>query len=371
MNGYDIEKFLDNWAPKEISWQKDNVGLQIGNPGNAVKNILLCLEVTQKVIDDAIKKKCNFIISHHPFLFQPIKKIDLHKDKNSQLIRQLLNADITLYSAHTNLDFTKDGVSFQLAKRLELLDIRFLLNSKDNQVKLVVFVPEDSISKVSEAVFSSGGGIIGEYSQCSFRTQGTGTFKGSKKSNPKVGKALNFTETGEVKLEFLIDSWNAGKAVKNMLSVHPYEEPAYDIYPLKNGSVNYGEGAIGRLAKPMRFNDYLSYVAEKLKIKNFRYNKGKSGLIQTVAVCGGSGGELIGQAIKQNADSFVTADLKYHAFGGAENIINLIDAGHYETEIIVLDELKKRLEKTITSYNPEIKVQKFNGTTNTIFFYNK
>lgn len=371
MNGYVLENYLQNWAPKEISWPKDNVGLQAGNLDNPVTNILICLEVNSQVVDDAIKKRCNYILTHHPLIFQPLKKIDLHKDKNSQIILKLLQNNITLISAHTNLDFTKDGVSFQLAKRLGLKNIKFLLNAKDNRNKLAVFVPNESVPQVSEAVFNAGGGIIGQYSNCSYRTEGTGTFLGSEDTKPAVGKAKIFNNVNETKLEFIIDEWNTGKAVSAMIKAHPYEEPAYDVYPLKNVNVNYGAGAIGELDIPLKFEDYLNYVSDKLGIKNFRYGVGNKKTIAKVAVCGGSGSEMLWDAVRQGADSFVTADIKYHTFHDSQNVINLIDAGHYETEVVVLDEVKKRLEKLITDRKDKVKVYKYNKTTNPIFFHNK
>jgi dinuclear metal center YbgI/SA1388 family protein len=371
MNGYVLEKFIQNWAPKEISWPKDNVGLQVGNPESRLTNILISLEINQKVIEDAIKKKCNYIITHHPLLFQPLKKIDLHKDKNSRIVHSLITNNITLISAHTNLDFTKDGVSFQLAKKLGLQKISFLVYAKENRNKLVIFTPKDSVKAVSEAVFNAGGGKIGENSNFSFMTEGTGTFLGSGTANRTSGKAGSFCQAEEVRLEFIIDEWNAGKAIAEMKKVHPYEEPAYDIYPLKNKNENYGAGAIGFLEKPLRFADFLDYTAEKLNIKNFRYCAGSKNTISKVALCGGAGSEMLWDAVKQNADSFITADVKYHTFQDAQNVINMIDAGHYETEVVVLDELKKRLEKFISENKEDHKVFRYKGTTNPIFFHNK
>lgn len=242
----EITKYIEEWAPKEIAWQKDNVGLQVGILDRKIKNILLCLELTNEVIDDAIKKSCNLIVSHHPLLFNPLKKIDLQNDKNSKLIERLIKKNITLYSAHTNLDFTRDGVSFELAKVLKLKNIDFLTRAKSNQYKLVVFVPATSLEKVSDAIFEAGGGVIGEYSRCSFRTVGTGTFKGSDKTNPAVGIKGHDEKVEEIRLEVLLNSWDIKKVLSAILKAHPYEEVAYDIYPLEN-SGNYGAGAIGEL----------------------------------------------------------------------------------------------------------------------------
>jgi dinuclear metal center YbgI/SA1388 family protein len=369
MNGKDIIKYLEDWAPKGIAWDKDNVGLQIGNPEIKVKNILLSLDLSNAVIEDAIKTKCNFIITHHPLLYYPLKNLDFSRNQNARMIEKLIKNDITLYSAHTNLDFTKHGVSHQLAKRINLKQIRFLKNLS-NQVKLAVFVPLSDINKVADAVHQSGGGIIGEYSHCSFRTSGTGTFKGSQESNPSIGSKGKIEYVEEVKLEVLVDEWNLNGVIKAMQKAHPYEEVAYDIYTLKNENINYGMGAIGKLEDDMSMKEFLDFISSKLKVANFRFTTGNKKKIETVAVCGGSCGELIDEAVRQNADAFITADLRYHTFQDAEGKILLIDAGHYETEIPILDEIQKRL-KTFLAKNEKIRVLKFKGSTNPIVFYNK
>lgn len=366
----EIIEFLENWAPTEIAWKSDNVGVQVGNTTSIITNILISLELTENVINQAIKKNCNLIITHHPLIFQPIKRLVFTTDTESKLIEKLIKENITLYSAHTNLDFTKHGVSFQLAKRLGLKNISFLKNLNSNQVKLSVFVPETHVEKVSNSIFTAGGGIIGEYSNCSFRSTGTGTFKGSNISNPAIGSMGKFERVSEVKLEVLVDSWKLSTVLKSMKSVHPYEEPAYDIYPLSNENVNYGAGAIGNLEKGRKLEDFLNLVSKQLKVKNFRYVSGKNKIIKKVAVCGGSGSDLIPEAIGQGAEAFVTADIKYHTFHAANEKLLLVDAGHYETEIPIIDELHQRISKLVGKKS-KIKVLKFSGNTNPINFYNK
>jgi dinuclear metal center YbgI/SA1388 family protein len=367
MKCYEIFRFIEDWAPKGIAWDKDNVGLQVGSANSVVKNILLCLDSTEKVVDEAIKKRCNLIISHHPLLFRAIKKIDTQSDKTSKIIQKLLKYNITLYSAHTNLDFTKGGVSFKLAERLKLEKITFLKYLSGNQFKLSVFVPFTHVDKVAHAIHTAGGGVIGEYSHCSFRTIGTGTFKGSAKSNPVLGRKHKIEYTDEVKLEVLIDSFHSSKIISEMIKAHPYEEVAYDLYPLANENINFGIGAVGILNKPMNEREFLKFVAKQLGMKIFRYNTGKKGTIKIVAVCGGSGVDLLPTAIQKNADAFITADIKYHGFDEAQNKILLIDAGHYETEIIALTEVQKRLKGYLSHKN---KVFKYTGTTNPVIFFN-
>ena len=361
-----IIKNLEDWAPKPIAWDKDNVGLQVGSLARTAKNILLCLDIDDNVIDEASEKKCNLIISHHPLLFKNLKNIDIQNDKVAGLIEKLIKKDITAYSAHTNLDFTKDGVSFQLAKKLKLQNQRFLSNLSSNQYKLAVYIPDSYFDKVADSMHKAGAGVIGQYSNCSFRSFGTGTFKGSEKSNPKVGIKGRIEKVNEVKLEVLVNTFDLSKVIAAMKESHPYEEVAYDVYPLVNENTDYGIGVLGELNKALTAKSFLSFVLRSMNIRNFRYCKGSRTLIKKVAVCGGSGSDLLNIAIKNGADVFITADVKYHTFQEAENKIFLIDAGHYETEIFLLDELKRRIENSV---NNKIKVYKYSGSTNPIVFY--
>ncbi len=370
MNGKKIIKYLEEWAPKGIAWEKDNVGLQVGDPKIKIKNIFLSLDLNEEVIEAALKENCNLIITHHPVLYYPLKNLDFSKNRIARMIKMLIINNIALYSAHTNLDFTKYGVSYQLAKKLQLKKIRFLKNLSENQFKIAVFVPASHVNKVAEAIHQSGGGIIGEYSHCSFRSKGMGIFKGSTDSNPSIGNKGVLESVEEIKLEVLVDKWKLEQVILSLRKTHPYEEIAYDIYPLHNYNINYGIGAIGELNEEMNVNDFLSFISSKLKLSMIRYTKNDKKKIKSVAVCGGSCGELLDEAIKLNADAFITADLKYHTFQDAVGKIFLIDAGHYETEVPVLDEIKSRLEKLLIE-NKKIKVLKFKGSTNPIVFYNK
>ena len=361
MKKREIIKLIEDWAPGGAAWQKDNPGLQVGYPEHEVKNILICLEVTQRTIKEAIRKKCNLIISHHPLIFNPLKRITPETDKVSQIITELIKNEITLFSAHTNLDFTRDGVSYQLAQKLGLKNIKFLKNLEENQKKLVVFVPASHLSDVSEALFNAGGGIIGEYSACSFRVRGEGTFLGSDKTNPVLGEKGKFEKVDEVRLEVLVNNWNLQKVLSALLKTHPYEEPAYDIYPLDNKNVNFGMGAVGELDFTLSTELFLESISTKLDIKNLRYTPGRKQGIKKVAVCGGSGSDLLFEAISSGADAFITADIKYHTYHDAEGKILLVDAGHYETEAVILDEIKSRVESYTKQENP-IKVYIFKET---------
>jgi len=368
MHGTEIIKYFEEWAPPGTAWKDDNVGIQVGTKDVKIKNILLALELNHKVLSQAIKKNCNFIFTHHPFIFSPLKKLDFTNNPKAAIIRELIKNDITLYSAHTNLDFTKDGVSFELAKKLKLKNIEFLVNQDSNQYKLVVFVPLDDVSEISDAIFNAGGGIIGEYQKCSSQIIGEGTFEGSENSNPHAGKKNTFETVIEVRLEILVDSWKLDSVIKAMKDVHPYEEPAYDIYRLKNENINYGYGAIGDLENSMKVDEFLSHIKVNLGASALRYAKGSGKKIRKIAVCGGSCSDLMNSAISSKADAFITADIKYHTFQDAEDKILLVDAGHYETEILILDSVKARLTSLVKNRN--IKIFKYNGSTNPIKFYN-
>lgn len=359
---------MEEWAPPEVAWKGDNVGLQLGTEKQEVKRIFLCLELNQDSLSAALKQNADLIITHHPFIFNPIKKLNFTKDDKSKLLRELIKNDISLFSAHTNLDFTKDGVSFQLAKKLNLRNIGFLKNQDENQFKVVVFVPANFANQVSEAIFAAGAGVIGNYEKCSYRTSGKGTFIGNENTNPAIGSKGNFEEVDELRIEILTDQWKLNKVVNALIKAHPYEEPAYDIYPLKNKNQNYGYGAIGDLEKPLSPKEFLNHLVKNLKCKNLRYTEGK-GKIMRVAVCGGSCADLLNDAIYAKADAFVTADLKYHDFEKARGKILFVDAGHYETEIHVLDVIKDRLEKFMRKENDYAEIIKFKGSTNPVRFY--
>ena len=366
----DIVKHIEEWAPPGVAWEGDNVGLQIGSRWNSLKGILLCLELNEKTLDEAISKKCNFIFTHHPLIFKPLKRINPDNDIKSRLIEKLIKNDINLFTAHTNLDFTKDGVSFEMAKTLGLKNIRFLENESATQYKLVVFVAKEYADKVSESIFTAGGGIIGEYSHCSFNLEGKGTFKGSDKSNPSYGKKNNFESIEEVRIEVIVDKWNLSKVIKSMLNAHPYEEPAYDIYKLDNNNVNFGSGAVGQLQEPISVNEFLGLVSKKLRTRQVRYCKGMKNKIKNIAVHGGSISNALNAALKVGADALIAADIKYHTFQDAEDRILLIDAGHYETEVPVLNIVRRKLQKLLDEKKSGIKIYKSKISTNPIKIFN-
>jgi dinuclear metal center YbgI/SA1388 family protein len=301
----DIQNILEKWAPKEYAWKTDNVGLQVGNLNQRVNRILVTLDLTEEIVDEAKAKKIDLIISHHPLFYQPIKSVT-NEHRAGKLTSQLLLNKISLYSLHTNLDFADSGVSITLAEELKLKDIDFLKKATDLQKKIVVFVPLDSVYNVMKAMADAGAGNIGNYNYCSFRTEGIGTFRGSKKAKPFIGKRERIESVSETRLEMIAPSWKISLVVEAMKASHPYEEVAFDVYNIENPSGNTGAGAIGNLDKKISLNDFLAYTKKTLKIQMIRYSGSPRHKIQRVAVCGGSGSDLLGEAIRNNADAFIT-----------------------------------------------------------------
>lgn len=371
MNIKKIINYIEEWAPPGAGWDKDNPGIQVGSGEKSVRNVFLTLDLDEKSLDQAIAKKCNFIFTHHPLIFTPLKKINTAKDPKAKLIEKIIKNDITVFTAHTNLDFTKGGVSFVLADILGLKNVDFLRNEEANQYKIAVYVPENFTGKIASAMFKAGAGNIGEYGKCSNLYKGIGTFEGSENTNPAVGSKNKFETLAEDTLEVIVNKWDLNKVISALIKAHPYEEPAYDVYPLKNINTNFGAGAIGELNVPLNQNEFLSLVCDSLKTKNLRYSKGTGKKIKKVAVCGGSGADMLHTAIAAGADAYVTADVKYHAFQEGENNILFVDAGHYETEVHSLNEVKKRLQKFLAANKAKSKVFKYTGTTNPVKFFNK
>ncbi len=362
----DIEGIMEEWAPRWIAWERDNVGLQVGDRSAPVRRILLCLDVTEEVVAEAVSMKADLVISHHPLLFRPATSVT-SSDAVGRMILALARNGISVYSAHTNLDFAKDGVSVTLARTLGLRNIRFLAPLKGFHAKIAVFVPGQSVQKVLDAMASAGAGIIGDYSHCSFQINGQGTFLGSEKSRPTVGTRGKLESVGEVRLEMILPRTKVAAVVTALKSAHPYEEVAYDVYPLDNESVEFGMGALGELTTPVPLKAFVSHIRKALNAEGLRVSGKPTKRVKTIAVCGGSGSDLIPQAIQAKADAYVTADIRYHAFHDAADIA-LIDAGHWETEVPVLHAGRSRLTAAIDRRREKIQVSITRNKTSPIYF---
>lgn len=363
----DIKGFLEQWAPKEVAWDRDNVGLLVGDAKGTVKGIMVALDATEAVIEETRRRKANLLVTHHPLPFKPVRSVTT-QDSVGRSLQQLIKNDIHLYSAHTNLDFTRGGTSFVLAEKLGLLNVDFLVKSYEVDMKIVAFVPAEHADAVANAMSAAGAGRIGNYERCSFRTQGTGTFQGNTLTNPVVGTKLKMEAVPEARLEMPVKRWNLNRVIEAMKSAHPYEEVAYDVYPLQTVSNEYGMGAIGDLPRPVKLSSFFSTVRTSLGAEGLRYAGNPSKQVQRVAVCGGSGSELIDAALNRQADVFVTADVKYHSFHEASEEMALIDAGHFETEYPVVNALVTRLKSFVKQRGSAVPVHTARTSTNPVHF---
>ncbi|MDR1896725.1 MAG: Nif3-like dinuclear metal center hexameric protein [Prevotellaceae bacterium] len=326
----DIIAELEKHAPLNYQENYDNAGLIIGNPAMQATSALLCFDVTETIVDEAIEKKSNLIISHHPPIFSGLKKIN-GTNCTERIVVKAIQNNIAIYSSHTNLDSVWGGINTVLAEKLGLENIRILLKTEKRLFKIVTFVPEAYSEKVRRAMFDAGAGCIGNYDSCSYNLSGAGTFRGGDNTNPFAGKKGIFHTEPEIRIETVAKKENVNKIVAALKTNHPYEEPAYDVYQLENSLDNVGVGAIGTLPEPTEANDFLSKIKKNLSVKIIRHNN-LFKKIETVAVCGGSGSAYINSAIEAKADIFVTGDCKYHQFSDNQNKIILADIGHFESE---------------------------------------
>lgn len=359
----EIISFLDGLAPPGLQESYDNSGLLVGNSLQPVSKALITLDVTEDVVNEAMKDNCELIIAHHPLIFKPLKKIDTHSTIGS-LITKLVKNNIAVYAIHTNLDNVLDGVNGMLARKLGLKNLRILQPKANNLSKLVVFCPNEHVEKVQQAMFQAGAGNIGKYNSCSFNTSGYGTFKADEGANPFVGEVGKLHREEETKIEVILPSYFISDVVHAMIDSHPYEEVAYDIYPLTNIQQNAGAGMLGELETEIEIVDFLNTLKEKLDTPFLRHSKLVERKIKKIAVCGGSGSFLIREAFKAGADVFITGDVKYHDFFEHTGLMTIVDAGHYETEQFTKELLYDRLKGKF----PNFALQISKSITNPIYF---
>ncbi len=341
---------LESFAPLAYQEDYDNAGLLTGDNQWDCKGILTTLDVTPDIVEEAIARKCNLIVAHHPLIFGGLKKITVRTHVGQALITAIRN-DIAIYAIHTNLDNVPGGVNGKIADQLglEKKGRSPLLPRKQTLKKLFCFVPLAQFDRVRQAVFAAGAGFIGNYSECSFGLEGTGTFKGGADTHPFVGEPGKLHEEKEVKLEVILPSHLSGSIIDAMIRAHPYEEPAYDLMDLANTHPGVGSGLIGQLPQEMPEKIFLETIKKTFNLEMIRHTPLKGSLVKRVAVCGGAGSFLISNALVAGADFFITADLKYHEFFRAEGRMVIADIGHFESEQFTVDLLYEILrEKFLT-----------------------
>jgi dinuclear metal center YbgI/SA1388 family protein len=344
-----LTAYLESLAPLAYQEDYDNAGLIVGQPEQEVYQALISLDCTEAIVDEAIATNCQVIISHHPIVFRGLKKFN-SKTYVERVVEKAIRNNIALYAIHTNLDSIIAGVNARICETLDLKNCRILAPKYNLLKKLVTYVPAGHADEIRDALFAAGAGNIGNYSDCSFNAEGTGTFKGNEETNPYVGEPGKRHYENEVRIETVYPAVLESKILMALVLAHPYEEVAYDLFALTNHHQQVGAGMIGELEIPAEEDAFLYHIKEKMRTHVIRHTALTGKHIKKVAVCGGAGGFLLKQAITAGADIFITADYKYHEFFDAEGKIIIADIGHFESEQFTQQLLYEIIKKKFSTF---------------------
>lgn len=347
-----VTAFLENWVPLHLQEIYDNAGLITGDASWLCTGIICSLDATENVVNEAIEKKCNLVIAHHPILFRPIKKITNTSYVERTIIKAIKN-DIAIYAIHTNLDNITGGVNTVMAQKLGLDEksLCILSPKKEMLAKLYTYVPLPQVEAVKTALFNAGAGAIGLYNECSFSVTGTGTFKPMEGTEPYIGSAGGKREeVPEAKIEFIFPAARQRQILEVLLQSHPYEEVAYEIIRLENADQYIGSGLIGSLPETLSEASFLNLVKKTFNLSVIKHTTLLNKPIKKIALCGGAGSFLIKNAIAAGADAYITADVKYHEFFDADGKTLLLDIGHWESEQYTIDLLANFLQYKIPTF---------------------
>lgn len=327
----DIIKAIEEFSPLALQESYDNSGVQVGDINREATGVLIAIDITEELIDEAVNKNCNLIVAHHPLIFKGLKRLT-GSNYIERCVWKAIKNDIVLYAAHTNLDNVSEGVSYRMAQKLGLKNIRVLAPQEGVLLKLVTFVPLPKAELVRAALFGAGAGHIGKYSECSYNVLGEGTFKAGEDADPYVGGIGQQHTEVEVRVEVILPRHLLSRVVKALKDAHPYEVPAYDIISLQNVDESNGSGVIGELPHEISALHFLKTVKEVFNVPCVKYSPLHKEQIKHIALCGGSGSFLYPQAMAAGADVFITGEIKYHDFFVHENRMVFAEIGHYESE---------------------------------------
>lgn len=345
----DIAEYLETIAPKAYQEAYDNSGLLTGDSSQEVTGVLVTLDCVEEVVEEAIAKKANLIIAHHPIIFKGLKKITGSNYVERTIIKAIRN-NIAIYALHTNLDNVHTGVNKKIAQKIGLINLRVLAPKHDTLTKLVTFIPKEHTPNVLQALYKAGAGQIGDYKNCSFQTEGTGTFMPVGNAHPHTGKINEQKNVTEDRAEVIFATHLESSILGALKASHPYEEVAYYLTRLANANQEVGAGMVGELEQPLEPIEFLKRLKTSMNLTAIRHTRLLDQKVKKVAVCGGSGSFLLGQAIRSGAGFFVTADFKYHEFFDAEGKITVADIGHYESEIFTKELLKDILTEKFPTF---------------------
>lgn len=345
----DVAAFLESWAPRAYQESYDNSGLQVGDPETPVKGILVSLDATEAVVEEAVQRGCNLVVSHHPIIFKGLKSLTGKTYVERTVITAIRN-NVALYAIHTNLDNIRTGVNQQIAQRIGITNTRVLSPRKDTLVKLVTFVPTGEAERVRQAMHAAGAGQVGNYRNCSFEVAGIGRFQPGESANPHIGEPGKAEQVEEVRIEVLVPAVRQADIVRALRAAHPYEEVAYYLSRLENDNQEAGAGLIGELPADEEPTAFMRRLKDSLQTAVIRHTVPPARPVRRVAVCGGAGSFLLAEAIRKGADAFVSADFKYHDFFDAEGKILVCDVGHYESEQFTKALLQEVLSEKFTTF---------------------
>ena len=329
----DIADWLEQWAPRHLAESYDNVGLLVGRRDMDVTKVLVSLDCTEQVVEEAEREGCQLIVSHHPVIFGGLKRLNGNSDVERTVMRAV-QSNIALYAIHTNLDNVLTGVNRHLGVLLGCASdsLRILRPMGAKLEKWTVFVPTDHAESVRHAMAEAGAGHIGRYDHCSFAAEGTGTFRAQEGATPHVGSIGELHREPETRLEMVVPGECISPVHRALQDAHPYEEVALDRVALENGRDDLGAGMVGELPEPMAWEAFADRVKKALGCQAIKHTAPVKSHVQRIAMCGGSGAFLMGDAARSGADVYVTADVKYHEYFQAEGRFQLLDVGHYESE---------------------------------------
>lgn len=343
-----IVEALEAWAHPSLQESYDNAGLLTGEGSTICSGVLITLDCTEAIIDEAIERGCNLVVAHHPPIFKGLKRLTGRTYVERTIIKAI-RMGVAIYAIHTNLDNVITGVNKIIAGRLGLQNLSILDPKREVLQSLTFFVPKENTQEVLSAMYAAGAGQVGNYDHCSFRVAGTGTFRPNEEANPTIGEQGEDESVAEDRVEVIIPNYLAGKVMQAMRHAHPYEEVAYFMHRLENTHQEYGSGMVGTLAEPMEPMAFLQHVKERMQAGCVRYTALPDKPVERIAICGGAGSFLLHKAIAAGADVFISADFKYHEFFDAEQRIIIADIGHYESECFTKDLIYERLSEKFSN----------------------
>lgn len=345
----EVTNYLEIWAPADYQEDYDNSGLIVGNSEWEISGVIISLDVTEAVVNEAITKGANLIIAHHPIVFKGLKRLN-GKNYVEKTVILAIKYDIAIYAIHTNLDHIVGGVNWKIAEKLGLENLKILSPKKETLSKLSTYVPTNEKDSVLKALNDAGAGNIGNYENCSFTNEGIGTFKPLFGANPAIGSVNILESVEETKIEVILPTHLQKTILGALFNAHPYEEVSYFLTKLENDNQTVGAGAIGELPFEMTETEFLAHLKKAMNLNVIKFTPIGEKKIKTIAICGGAGSFLLKNAIAQNSDAFVTADYKYHEFFDADGKILIADIGHYESEVFTKELIQFYLSKKFSNF---------------------